>query len=265
MPIRLLFLLMLLSANFSIHAGAWAQKKHHYYTKATFIHADANRVFGNASPNLFNDYALYVYGEYGLFNNLSVILNSPLYKRSVSEADFIRGTTEGLVAGDVEFQAKYQFLANPLAVSVFGGIKFPLAYEIADIPPLGNGETDLFGGLAIGASFYPVPAYVTGDIGYRQRGGDFVDELHVNIEGGYTLFQKWLVRALFNNINSTESAVGESTLFGFPLSQDKTRIGGGLIYLLTKRIELDLTYMKTTSGSNIPESTEFFVGFAFKR
>ena len=183
---RIALLLLLIFGTLPLHAGAWAQKKGHYYTKGTFIYADANSVFGNAIPNLFNDYALYFYGEYGLLNNLSLILNTPVFKRSISEADFVRGTSDGLFAGDIELQAKYQFLAQPLAASIVGGIKLPVGYDIADIPPLGNGETDLMGALSLGYSFYPIPAYATGDIGYRVRGGEFVDEIHYNFEGGYT-------------------------------------------------------------------------------
>ena len=41
-------------------------------------------------------------------------------------------------------------------------------------------------------------------------------------------------------------------------------MGGGLIVKLTDRIEMDLTYLKTTSGTNIPKADEFFVGIAFK-
>ncbi|MCB9090301.1 MAG: hypothetical protein H6628_18545 [Calditrichae bacterium] len=261
----LIFCLSTMIIGTPLYAGAWAQQKGHYYTKLTYIYSDANRIFGNNSPALFEDNALYFYGEYGLTNRATLVLSTPFFKHSVNEANFLRGETSGYFSGDLELQAKYQFLARPVVASLLGGAKIPLGYEIADIPPLGNGETDFDAKLLLGLSLYPVPAYLTGDVGYRFRGGDFVDEIQYNFEAGYTVLNDFLLRFLINGITSTRSATGESNLFGFPLSQEKTRLGGGVILLLSPHIDLDVTYLSTTAGENIPKTTEVFVGIAIKR
>lgn len=248
-----------------LFAGAWSQQKGHSYTKMTFIYSDASGVYGSTSPAEFTDYAVYFYGEYGFFNQATIILNTPLFKQSQNEANFVRGQTTGYLAGDLELQAKYQFLSKPVVASVLGGAKIPVAYDIVDNPPLGNGETDFDAKLLLGASFYPLPAYATGDIGYRFRGGQFVDELHYNLEAGYTVFNKFLLKFMFNGIRHIQGAEGESTLFGFPLEQNRTRIGGGLIFLLSSRVEIEVDYLDTTAGLNIPKTKEFFVGIAWKR
>ncbi len=118
--------------------------------------------------------------------------------------------------------------------------------------------------LLLGASLYPIPAYLTGDIGYRKRGGEFVDEIQFNFEAGYTFFNKYLLRFQTSGIKSTESGAGASDLLGFPLAQEQIRLGGGLIYKLNDNFEFDVTYLKTTSGKNIPKANELFVGIAFK-
>ncbi len=248
-----------------LQAGAWAQARGHYYSKFTLIYSDASGVFGVNSPTKFTDYALYFYTEYGLIDRATVILNTPFFKNSENEANFIRGNSSGYFAGDIELQAKYQFLDSPVVASALLGAKVPVAYDIADIPPLGNGETDFDAKLLLGTSLYPTPIYMTGDIGYRVRGGDFLDEINYSFEAGYTFRKKILLRFLTTGIKASGSASGESNLFGFPLDQERTRLGGGFIWLFSPKLEFDITYLKTTSGKNIPKSDEIFVGIAFKR
>ena len=258
------FFLILLSIQNSSFAGAWAQTKGHYYTKFTFIYSKADGLYGINFPAKFDDHAVYFYGEYGLFNRTSIILSAPTFKQSINEASGVRGKTTAYMAGDFEFQVKYQFLDRPVVASVLLGAKIPAIYKVIDFPPLGNGETDYDAKLLLGASLYPIPAYLTGDIGYRLRGGDFEDEIQFNFEAGYTFFNKYLVRGVTTGIKSTQMDAGQSDLLGFPLSQEQIRVGGGLIYKLNQRIELDVTYLKTTSGNYIPKANEVFIGIAFK-
>lgn len=251
--------------QYPLFAGAWSQQKGHSYNKTTFIYSYANGIYGSTSPAEYMDYAVYFYSEYGILNRATIILNMPFFKQSQNEADFVRGQTTGYLAGDLELQAKYQFLSKAIVASVLGGAKIPVAYNIVDNPPLGNGETDIDAKFLLGVSFYPIPAYATGDIGYRYRGGEFVDELHYNLEAGYTVFDKFLFKFMFNGIRHLQDAAGESNLFGFPLEQDRTRIGGGLIFLLNSQVEIEVDYLDTTAGLNIPKTKEFFVGIAWKR
>ena len=249
----------------SLFAGAWAQQKGHYYTKLTFIYSKADGLYGINFPAKFNDYSLYFYGEYGLLDKATVILSMPSMKRSINEANSVRGTTKALLAGDFEIQAKYQFLNKPLVASALIGTKIPTVYKVEDFPPLGNGETDFDAKLLLGASLYPIPAYLTGDIGYRLRGGDFVDEINFNFEAGYTFSNRYLVRLAATGIRGTKDSQGDSNLLGFPLSQKQYRIGGGIIYKINPNFEFDFTYLKTIAGNYIPKSNEFFIGLAFKK
>jgi hypothetical protein len=260
----LLILLMFVYIHDSSFAGAWVQARGHYYTKLTFIYSKADGLYGINFPAKFNDYSLYFYGEYGLFNRTSIILSAPTFKHSINEANSVRGKTTGYIAGDIESQIKYQFLDKPIVASALIGTKIPAVYDVLDFPSLGNGETDFDTKLLLGVSLYQIPAYLTGDIGYRLRGGDFEDEIQFNFEAGYTFFKKYLLRAVTTGIKSTSMDAGQSELLGFPLSQEQIRIGGGIIYKLTQKIEFDVTYLKTTSGDNIPKANEFFIGVAFK-
>jgi hypothetical protein len=248
-----------------ISAGAWAQPKGHYYTKISYIYSTADEIFGSSTPTLFDNSSVYLYGEYGAWDRLTVIGSFPALKFSVTEANFLRGETNGYMAGDMEFKAMYQFLDKPIVASGILGTKIPVGYEIYDQPPLGNGETDFDFKLALGASFYPVPAYATGDVGYRLRGGNFVNEINYTFEAGYTFREKYLLRFFTDGIRSTREAEGESNLIGFPLAQDQTRIGGGFIFILNQKVGFDFTYLKTISGKNIPKFQEFFIGIFYKK
>lgn len=247
------------------HAGAWSQKKGHFYSKLTYIYSTASEVYGLNFPATFNDNALYFYGEYGLTNKLTFQASIPGLKLSENQANSLKGTTAGYFAGDYNLNLKYQFLSNPVVAAISAGTKLPLFYEIFDQPPLGNGETDYNAALLLGGSFHPLPLYVTGGIGYRLRGGDFINEIYFDIEAGYTLGRRYLLRAQADLIRSAGDAMGESGLFGFPLEQEKTRVGGGLIFLLNDNIDLDITYLSTISGKNIPASSDIFLGLAWKR
>ena len=249
----------------SVFAGAWAQQKGHYYTKLTFIYSKADGLYGINFPAKFSDYSLYFYGEYGLFDRTTIIVSLPSVKRSINEANSVRGKTTAFLAGDFEVQAKYQFLDRPVVASVLVGSKLPVVYEVLDFPPLGNGKTDFDAKLLIGGSLYPIPAYLTGDFGYRNRGGDFIDEINFNLEAGYTFFNKYLVRLAATGIRSTKDSEGNSNLLGFPLAQKQYRIGGGIIYKLNPNLELDVSYLNTFAGDYIPKSNEFFFGIAFKK
>jgi hypothetical protein len=245
-------------------AGAWAQPKDHYYLKLSYGYSSANSIFGMNFPSTFDNYNIYFYGEYGIFDQLTASLSMPLFKKSVNEANYVIGKTSGYLAGDLEIMLKYQFLEGPVVSTIALGSKLPIGYDVYDLPPIGNDEMDFDIKLLVGTSLYPLPIYITGDIGYRQRGGDFMDEINYSFEAGYTLFEKYLLRILTTGIKSTSSASNESDLLGFPLAQDQIRYGGGIIYILNKNIELDFTYLKTTSGKNIPEYGEFFIGIAIK-
>lgn len=247
-----------------LFAGAWAQSKGHYYTKLTLIYSKADGLYGTNFPAEFNDYSLYFYGEYGLLDRTTVILSLPSIKRSINEANSVRGTTTGFLAGDFELQAKHQFLSSPVVASVLIGTKIPAVYRVEDFPPLGNGETDFDAKLLLGASLYPIPAYLTGDIGYRLRGGDFIDEINFNFEAGYTFFEKYLIRFAATGIRSTQDSQGESNLLGFPLAQEQYRLGGGIICKLSSNFEFDITYLNTIDGDNIPKANEVFIGIVFK-
>lgn len=262
-----IFYLLLLPFTNQSYAGAWAQRKGHYYSKLTFIYLNSTQRFAfdqslRRAP--FSDLAAYFYIEYGIQNRGTVILSSPVFKRSRYEDTTFRGTTTGIFSGDLQLQYKYQLLDGPVVISALAGLKLPVIYDQGDLPPLGTGVIDYDAKLLMGASFYPIPVYITGDIGFRKRGEEFDNELHFNFEVGYTVRKKYLLRVFGNGIRSNNSDEIMMEPLQFAHQQDQTRLGGGLIYLINSNLEADLSYLTTTSGRSIPKSQEIYFGIAVK-
>jgi len=90
--------------------------------------------------------------------------------------------------------APLHFFGSDFPLAIRGGVKIPVGDFNVDsqVIPLGDGQTDweLMGEL--GHSFYPVPAYVSGWVGYRWREEndltlqDFGDERFFLVQGGWT-------------------------------------------------------------------------------
>lgn len=254
--------------NSIVQAGAWTQSKGHFYSKLTLIQLNSTQRFSvDSKPTRaeFDDLATYFYLEYGVTDKWTLSISNPVVKNSVGNYGSYRGTTRSFLAGDIDLGLKRQILSGPVVVSALLGAKIPLFYEIDDRPPLGTGEFDFDAKLLIGTSLYPIPAYFTGDIGYRQRGSQFKDEINFNFEAGYTLFKKYLARVVLNGIRSTSNTMALAMDEQFSVEQEQYRAGFGLIYLFSKNIEFDVTFLNTYAGRNFPRATEMYLGVAFKR
>ncbi|KAA3654306.1 MAG: hypothetical protein DWQ10_17890 [Calditrichaeota bacterium] len=265
--LRLLFVFLIGSAPV-LQGGAWTQSKGHFYSKLTLINLNSTQRFaidGNPTRGEFDDLALYFYGEYGITDNWTITISNPVSKNSVGTYGSFRGTTRSFFAGDVEIGLKRSILKGPVVVSAVVGSKIPLFYETDAKPPLGTGKTDLDAKLLVGTSFYPIPAYMTGDIGYRHRSSQFEDEINYNFEAGYTLFKKYLVRGVLSGLRCTKNTLASMSDDQFSTEQEQYRAGAGLIYLLSKNIEFDVTFLKTYAGRNFPRATEIYFGVAFKK
>jgi hypothetical protein len=250
-------------------AGAWAQPRNAMYAKAAvgYTHADQRLDADGDRENIpYKKLALYLYGEYGVLDRLTAVLAFAAVQHAWSEAgesfERARGTSTAFLAGDIELQAKFQFWDAPV-LSALVGVKLPVGYSTDDQPPLGTGKVDVDARLAVGGSFHPIPAYATGDFGYRLRLGDFADELVYNVEAGYFVLDPLLVRLLFAGIHGLGGGVAEDASV-FALRQRQHRIGGGLLYRITDHLEADVTYYKSYLGSNALDAHEIFVGFAVK-
>ena len=251
-----------------------------------------------------SDESISAYLEYGLHERLTLVATLP-YKRLVYEKTEVKvfkrsdgpDTTitrihpdeinSGLA--DLELRLRWRLLRNPAVVSLALGGKFPLGYDIdqdsigsleagglglgpspvddgagADNKvPLGTGERDIDIRLLLGKSLYPLPGYLTSTVGYRKRGGAFSDEFFYGLEAGVT-YKSLLVKGVVEGMRTMGDcgAMGQGGLVG---DQDILKLAPGLIWSLSKHLELGVDLFHIAAGCNTAVGTTYAVGLAFKR
>ena len=287
---------LLLSVKSTTQAGAWTQKVGGYYFKIETSYLNATKEFNHNGDELnileeqfiykdasFRDISIRAYGEYGLFENLTLVGKIPfkIYTTQYflddlySQGEVARNTT-GL--GDLSIAVKYGLLDQPFALAVQGGIKIPMGYERHpdnDGPRLGTGEIDTEGMLLVGQSLHPLPIYVGGGIGYRKRGGSLHDEIIYNFETGYTL-KNWFFKIYFNGIKNTETppdlyggeiqlpipgggGITPDLLFG---DLDLNQISFTVSHVLQEGMSIEATLYEILSGKNTVSGRTFSLGLA---
>ena len=268
-----------------------------------YLDAAGDRQARVAKPAIdeLSDRNISAYLEYGLWERLTLVATLP-YKRLVytEEREFRRSdtnTTETLTQdeirsglADLELRLRWRLLRNPAVVSLALGGKFPLGYDIdqdsigslnsgglglgpspvdgalagADSKvPLGTGENDIDMRLLVGKSLYPFPGYLTSAVGYRKRGGAFSDEFFYGFEAGVT-YKRLLVKGVVEGMRTMGDcgAMGQGGLVG---DQDILKVAPGLIWSLSKHLEIGVDLFHIAAGCNTAVGTTYAAGLAFKR
>ncbi len=254
--------------------GAWTQEEGGYYLKLQAgylnstedIDADGNRTQKGFYGGALRDLNYSVYLEYGLIEHTTIVVSLP-YKRMVDKHNFVNGIAREKRSGfgDVELRFRQLIKTAPVVLSVAIGGKVPLWYK--DDPgtrvPLSSRKVDFDGRFLAGRSLYPFPGYVTGEAGFRIRGGDFSNEGFYALEGGVSL-GRVLMKATVSGILTTGECVAgqEVNLIG---DQNVLKISPGVICQLHPRLEFSLDLIHVASGCNTAAGNTLFFGVALKR
>ena len=255
-----------------------------------------------AKPSMeeLSDQSISAYLEYGLLERLTLVATLP-YKRLVYEKTEVKVFKSALLdttitrihpdeirsgLADLELRLRWRLLRNPAVVSLALGGKFPLGYDmdqdsigsldagglgLGPSPvdgtdskvPLGTSERDIDMRLLVGKSLYPFPGYLTSTIGYRKRGGAFSDELFYGLEAGVT-YKRLLVKGVVEGMRTMGDcgAMGQGGLVG---DQDILKVSPGLIWSLSKHLEIGVDLYHIAAGCNTAAGTTYAAGLAFKR
>lgn len=260
-------------------AGAWTQNKGGYYFKvgASYLNStidiDANgKQIQKANMGELRDLNYSTYLEYGLLDRLTFVSSVP-YKqlkdtrtwRDLNEV--ITGTTleRRWGFGDMEMRLRWLLANKPVVASIAVGGKIPLWYEEdpSTLVPLSSKKVDADIRILLGQSLYPAPVYVTGEAGYRIRGGDFSNEGFYALEVGITV-DRFLFKGYLSGIRTfgTCNPVEEVELIG---DQSVLKLSPGVIYRLTNWMELSVEMIRIAAGCNTSAGNTFLFGIAFKR
>ena len=212
------------------------------------------------------------YLEYGLLDRLTLVSSIP-YKQ-LKDTRTLRDLNEVITGtalerrwgfGDMEMRLRWLLANKPVVASIAVGGKIPLWYE--EDPntrvPLSSKKMDADIRLLLGQSLYPAPIYVTGEVGYRVRGGNISNEWFYALEVGITV-DRFLFKGYLSGIRTfgTCNPVGEVELIG---DQSVLKLSPGVIYRLTDWMELSVDMIRIAAGCNTSAGNTFLFGIAFKR
>ncbi len=265
-------------------AGGWTQKRGGYYAKLSFssflteeqfgiagARQPLNSQFSNLRNAQFSDNSFYFYGEYGLVDWGTFILNTS-YK-NFSSTGFnsdLRQNYEHRARGpgDVYLGARWRLLALPFAVAVQPMMKIPVADE-STVIPLGTGAKDYEVRLQIGAKApLPVQNYFTADVGYTWRGGEaFHDEIPYFAEFGVWAGAEVIVKVSLDGRKSARALEAANPADSGNMNvliqdQNFTRLWGGVIYHVSRKVQLSLEASHVLSGKNTVAGRTIYVGMA---
>lgn len=278
-----LTLLTLIFLQKLLFAGAWTQSKGKYYQKFSLNFLETDKEYNlegdkqdyassfDAQNGKFSDSNLSYYIEYGLTDKLTFIsslsakrLNS---KFEVGESQIVSEsiTTTGL--SDWIVGARFRVLKlDPIVASIQNDVTLPFLYDKNDALALGNGVYANHSKLQLGASLYPLPIYLTGDLGFKIfSGNNMNNEFIYGLEFGIS-YQKLLFK---NSIDGIQNSKGigsmgnnSSAIVSTSGNQNSLKWNSGFIFEIKKNMQINFDFSRTLSGENTLVYNSFSLGIA---
>ncbi len=306
MPLRFLLACccaLLIGAGTDARAQAWPQPRGGLYLKLSHSRSVASEQWdfnGVVKPyaegmtgNAFFDRSFYLYGEYGLTDNLTFVALLPFKRLRVHDGAF-EFETEGLGSVMLGLRVGLKRLFNvrsdrsALALNVTATL--PAGYTRNLSPALGPGQADLQAVVSYGLSLYPAPVYAQAGFGFRLRSAiyglsraeacppdavprtcvddarpEYADEWLFSGEVGLTLGRWALLQALgFGVWSNLPPETGFDPLNPLPTRTRYVKAGAGLTVYPRRRVGLSVQYFGTLYGRNTIRSTDWFFGLEYR-
>lgn len=265
----------------ALFAGAWTQRKDHYYFRISGFSFDSRAIFdknGNRVALIdngrFTDIGAYAYLEYGLSDVVTFVGSVP-YKRLRfrNENSAMPLNRKNLGWGDVYLGLRYLLSDKGPITSLQAAFKLSTGYQtdttaLSLAPPLGDGQNDFELRALIGQSILRHAAYYNLDIGYRARSQTPVDEIPFALEAGLGLGKAGLligqiygVRALSGTEAVTVNTQSQTSLN--PV-EDYVKAHAQVILHIGKGMDLAFIYENLLAGRNTAAGRSIGVALAFK-
>lgn len=236
----------------SVIAGAWTLPRNHVWCKVAFLGQttheeyvgaagsgrgpDLGRVYheGNRARYRFDgryrSRALFFDLFYGTTDRVDVGIQVPFFRQEYQDAALLTGFGEPRRAtgfGDIRGFLKVKLLNRRTVGAIRVGFKAPTGEFVNEdgLIPVGEGQWDFDAVVQLGRSFWPVPAYVGSDVGYRIRlrndeiDRDPGDEWFFIAEGGFKVRRFALFGIRIHGIRGKAA-----TVFGTRIHSDVKRI-----------------------------------------
>ena len=278
MRVCLLALFTLVLAT-SLSAGPWPRGKGSAYLKLYEFwlrfdehYTSTGELDPNATLGLYNTA---LYGEYGLTDRLTAVVNLPFYSRNVINNQ-VSGTRGNVIIpgeaisgiGDADLSLRYTIskagAAVPFSATLTLGL--PLGEDAGGEQmnlQTGDGEFNQLVSLEAGRSFSP-NFYATASVGVNNRTNGFSDEFRFSLEAGYALGNRrvWLIGRLtgVESLQNGETAATISSTSIFSNNAEFLSVGGELNVYVTDKLGLSAGAATALSGKVIAAAPAFTAG-----
>ena len=271
---------------FTFYAQAqsgWTREAKGFYVQASAAHFSSNNYYTTEGRladqgSTFNTSALLIYGEYGISDRFTAIVDLPLVRlNSFSTTETVGGV------GNIQLGVKYKLLKSfPLSLQValdiptndgsnFAQSKTANAFgEFDEINlPISDGEFNVWTTLAASHGFKNGKTYASAFSSVNFRTEDFSNQFQAGVELGHLFFDKlYLIGKLKiqerlsseNNVQSGSFLFGEGTTF--------TNYGITTMYKVTDHFNVVAQYSDyagfLVDRKNIYDGGTFSLGVSFE-
>ncbi|MEL6179093.1 MAG: hypothetical protein AAFS10_09070 [Myxococcota bacterium] len=193
-------------------AGPWVRAPGSTFTKLNMAQFSADQSFNQGVDTglQYVGTTFNIYHEMGLPYRLQLITDLPFVMGRNNSAEGVNYLNNTL--GDARFELGYGLIEGlPILLAV--ETKIPLYETVANddetfedfratrtnFPDAGDGNTDVTPKIGFGVSFHPLPAWLTGELGYRVRYGGFADGIFASLGGGVFVLEDHIALNFFSN------------------------------------------------------------------
>ncbi len=267
-PILLLFCIGIAAS--SADGGPWSRKQGTGMVQLGFSTIGYKKAYGDDSEKRalgvdVRDNVLQVYAEYGLPEEFTLATMIPF--KFLSATPHLPGGSNisNSGSGDIDVTLRRTWSnMNDVALATELSFGLPVGSRSdANGLFLGDGEFNLTPRFVAGKSFYPVPLYITADLGFNFRRNNFSYDIPYGVEIGYGFFENRLYVIL--QISGRESISNKPTLPAGATVAEVTAnalglYGNNVEYLAiipklyfkaTERIGISLSYATAAHGRNV--------------
>lgn len=255
-------------------AGPWTAPKGQLYIKAWAqgttpterYWADDNRLRKDPEGRTYWDVAFGLYAEYGLLDNVTIAVDTAIWRLDVSGAEdpdlnfkyFFPGHLLGLYA-------RVGLVDAPVAVSLLTGLRIPAGFE-EDPEPHVYGDGRLESDLYLLAGFKWLAGWTSFRFGITLVDERPANRLAVGIDSGYRALP-WLYPYLgFGYVHSLSSvALDENPFDDLPVRQDLFKMSVGLNFSLGAGFGLQAYYRRILWGRQVFDTNVVGLGLSYKR
>jgi len=276
---KLVSLSILLLVIVSLSAQSpWAQSKGGGYAQLAYqIIPEYSDFFSNNSDSTYTsirpytDAGVQLYGEYGILDKTTIILNAPFKMLKSGPASGLALGNEGDLnaLGNLSVSVKQQLLNDPIAIGLSLEVELPTgSYDETNGLRTGYDALSIIPKLSLGIGKEKFYAYA--NAGLAIRNNDYSNHVLAGAEAGYHFFNKlWFMLSAdlyesLENGNRVDDLVNTYSKF-YVNDQSWIAFSGKLMFNITPKLGvLGTSTVGIISAQNVPMSPHISGGVFYK-